>query len=127
MNAQSLMLVALGGAFGSVCRYALQSWALSWHASRLPWGTWGVNVLGSFLAGFLLVWLGSRYLPDAAWRPLLLVGVLGGFTTFSGFSLESVELLQAGHYSAALSYVTASVLGCLIATAAGMMLARSCC
>ena len=107
----NLFHVALGGAFGSALRY------LSLLAVPAPWGTFGVNVLGSFLIGLLFVPAGRIGLS-----PLLLTGVLGGFTTFSAFALDSARLWQAGQATQAAAYVAASVILSLIAVVAGASL-----
>ena len=103
-----LLHVALGGAFGSVLRY------LSLQAVPPPWGTVGVNVLGSFLIGLLFIPAGRMGLS-----PLLLSGVLGGFTTFSAFALDASRLWTAGQGMSAIAYVAGSVVLSLLAVAAG--------
>lgn len=108
--------VALGGAAGSVARYACSVAALRWLGSGFPWGTLFVNVAGSFAIGLLasLMTADGRPLlgPDA--RPLLLIGALGGFTTFSSFSLETLNLARAGALGAASLNVVGSVALCLL-------------
>jgi CrcB protein len=106
--------VALGGAIGSVLRY------LAVAAFGAPMGTLAVNVLGSFVMGALFVALTTR----AGLSPLLMSGVLGGFTTFSAFSLDTLKLWQAGQALPALAYVGASVLLSLGAVALGAALAK---
>jgi fluoride exporter len=108
---QTLSLVALGGAAGSMLRY------LSLLAVPAPWGTLGVNVLGSFLIGLIFVPAGRLGLS-----PLLLTGMLGGFTTFSAFSLDAARLWTAGQGAQAVAYVAGSVGLSLIAVAAGASL-----
>jgi CrcB protein len=114
----NLAYVALGGALGSALRY------LSLLAVPAPWGTLGVNVLGSFLIGLLFVPAGRMGLS-----PLLLAGVLGGFTTFSAFALDAARLWTAGQGAQAALYVAGSVGLSLLAVAAGAslfhMLARA--
>ena len=86
------LLVALGGASGSVLRWALSSWIARLHEpSRFPWGTLAVNLLGSFAIGALLTLAFERGALPTPFRLLLVTGVLGGFTTFSAFSLDAVE------------------------------------
>lgn len=104
----TLAHVALGGAAGSVTRY------LTLLTVPAPWGTLGVNVLGSFLIGLLVVPAGRIGLS-----PLLLAGFLGGFTTFSAFSLDAARLWTAGQAGQAAAYVAGSVLLSLAAVAAG--------
>ncbi len=111
---QSLSLVALGGAAGSVLRYLVAM------AAGTPLGTLLVNVAGSLAMGALFVMLAGRG-PSSL---LLMTGVLGGFTTFSAFSLDALKLWEAGQVPAALGYVLASVLLSLTAVALGAALAR---
>jgi CrcB protein len=89
----TLLLVGAGGAVGSVLRYAMTVGIQRVAGSNFPWGTVIVNVLGSFAIGLLYVWLVERG-ENAALRALLMVGLLGGFTTFSSFSLETVTLAR---------------------------------
>ena len=110
----TLSQVALGGAIGSVLRYA------SISAVGAPFGTFVVNVAGSFAMGVLFVVLTSR----TQLSPLLMTGVLGGFTTFSAFSLDALKLWQSGQSTQALLYIAASVLLSLLAVALGAALTR---
>lgn len=115
--------VALGGALGSMLRYAT-GLALGAASRTFPWATLTVNVAGSLLAGLLFgFWLARQ--PDAAGvRALLLVGLLGGFTTFSAFSLETVGLMQDGQPGLAAANVVANLAGSLLACWAGATLTR---
>ena len=116
--------VALGGALGSVGRYWIGWWAAP-YSQDLPWGTVGINVAGSFLIGCFgtLTLQGGRY-PAPDWlRLFVMVGVCGGFTTFSSFSLQTLDLLRAGAWGRGLANVALSVLLCLGAVAAGHALA----
>jgi CrcB protein len=108
--------VALGGATGSVARHAVQA------AFRLhPAGTLTVNLAGSFLIGLCAAWAER----GAPWvRPWLMTGFLGGFTTFSAFSLENLRMLREGHAGSALLYACASVAGGVALAFAGYALAR---
>lgn len=108
----TLIQIAIGGAIGSVLRY------LTLSAVSAPVGTLIVNVLGSLVMGVLFVILSSRL------HPLLMTGILGGFTTFSAFSLDALKLWQGGQILPALAYVCASVILSLIAVALGAALAR---
>jgi fluoride exporter len=110
----TLPLIALGGALGSVLRYVMVS------AIGAPLGTAAVNVAGSFAIGVLFVTLGSR----EGWQLFLMTGVLGGFTTFSAFSLDTLKLIEAGQTLQASAYVLGSVALSLAATALGVALAR---
>lgn len=116
--------VALGGAIGSVARYWIALWAVPISRS-LPWGTVGINIAGSFLIGFVgtLTLAGGRH-PAPEWlRLFVMVGICGGFTTFSSFSLQSFDLLRSGAWGRALLNIGASVVLCLAAVAAGHLLA----
>jgi CrcB protein len=118
-----MLAVALGGALGASARYWLSSW-LNTNDSRLPLGTLSVNLLGSLLMGvvFVLIMEKARLSPEM--RPLLMTGLLGGFTTFSTFSLEAVTLLNEGHFSAALIYILLSVILCITALYLGLWFTR---
>ena len=105
----TLSQVALGGAIGAVLRY------LTGLALAFPFGTLAVNILGSFLIGVLWVALADR----GHWAPLLTTGVLGGFTTFSAFSLDTLRLVDSGRAPMAALYVLASVTLSLCAVALG--------
>ncbi|MEM9762994.1 MAG: fluoride efflux transporter CrcB [Pseudomonadota bacterium] len=118
-----LAWVALGGAVGAALRFLVGHWATQ-AAPGLPLGTLLVNVIGGFLMGILAVWVMER---PGAWlhlAPLLMTGVLGGFTTFSAFSLDTLYLLERGRMALALGYVAASVMLSIGALALGLWLAR---
>ena len=107
--------VALGGALGSVARYACSTAATRWLGAGFPYGTLFVNVAGSFAIGLLaaLVSADGQRLLGADARAFVIVGVLGGFTTFSSFSLETLELARGGALGAAGANVALSVVLCL--------------
>lgn len=109
-----VILVALGGAVGSVLRY------LTGLAVGFPFGTLTVNVAGSFAIGLLWVALAAR----SDLQPLLITGILGGFTTFSAFSLDTLRLIEDGRIAEAGAYVLASVVMSILACGAGLWLAR---
>jgi CrcB protein len=111
--------VALGGGLGAVLRLLISTWMAS-PEPRFPWATLFINIAGSF--GIGLLWgLGQQQPWFEQWgRYLLVTGVLGGFTTFSAFSFETVALVDAGRYLPALVYVLASVAVCIIAAWAGL-------
>jgi CrcB protein len=117
------LLVAAGGAAGSVARYGVNVATQGWHNS-FPLGTFIVNIAGSLVIGLIVGWLSSDAQPEFHHqaRLLLAVGLCGGFTTFSSFSLETLTLLRGGQAGMALSYIALSVLLCLGATAAGYAL-----
>lgn len=115
----------LGGAFGAGARHLTGRAALALWGPGFPWGTLTVNLLGGFAMGVLVAWLASRSAGGEALRYLLGVGVLGGFTTFSAFSLDAVQMLQRGDHGIALAYILASVIGSLVALFAGLQLSRA--
>jgi len=116
--------IAAGGALGAVLRY----WTVLAVHNRLgtnfPYGTLAVNVLGSLLMGFLYIWLLERFVASPAMRGFLLVGILGAFTTFSTFSIETLNLIEAGHTGRALANVLLSVSVCVVAAGVGVYTAR---
>jgi CrcB protein len=120
-----LFLVMIGGAFGSGLRYLVSRLSLTLVGPGFPWGTWFINLSGGLLMG-LLVGLLARH-PSANGenvRLLVGVGVLGGFTTFSTFSLEAATMIQRGEWGSALVYVTSSAVGAILALFAGLAIAR---
>lgn len=121
-----LLMVALGGALGALCRYgAAGAVQARLPATTFPWGTLGVNVAGCFLIG--TVWVAA--LEHGALRPetrlLAMTGFLGGFTTFSAFGLETVRLAADGRWALALGNAGGSMVACLVAVVAGIWLARA--
>ncbi|TGN68442.1 CrcB family protein [Paracoccus liaowanqingii] len=113
--------VAIGGALGSVCRYGIYR-LVPPHWASVGLATGLVNVLGSFAMGLLAALLAHRL--GHAWAPLLLTGLLGGFTTFSAFSLDTLAMWERGQGMIALTYVAGSVLLSLAAVMAGLALGR---
>ncbi|MFM5922609.1 MAG: fluoride efflux transporter CrcB [Novosphingobium sp.] len=122
-------LVALGGAAGAWLRFVV---GFAWlrgigpiAASAFPWATLSVNLIGSAAMGLLAGWLARHGHGGEEWRLLLGVGVLGGFTTFSAFSLEVVNLIQRGAPGMALLYAGVSLTGGILGLYMGLSLARS--
>jgi CrcB protein len=115
--------VALGGALGSVARYGCAGLALRWFGPLFPWGTLFVNVVGSCAIGALagLTAPDGRPLVTGDTRAFLIIGVLGGFTTFSSFSLDTLSLARQGAWAAAGTNVLASVALCLLAVYLGYL------
>lgn len=121
-----LVAVALGGACGSVLRYLVSSGVYQWLGKGFPYGTFSVNVIGSFLIGLLAeALILQRIAFTLEYRAAILVGVLGGFTTFSSFSLETIYLIEQGAFVKAALNVSMSVLFCLLAVWLGLLLGRS--
>ena len=114
-------LVMLGGAIGAAARFHLGGLSLRAFGPAFPWATLIANVGGGLLMGLLMARLGD----SETWRLFLGVGLLGGFTTFSAFSFETVALIEGGEMPIAITYVLASVLGALLALWAGLSIARA--
>ncbi len=121
----SLLYVMLGGAFGSGARYLTGRATLSLFGPDFPYGTLAVNLIGGLLMGALVGVLARAPTGGETWRLLLGVGVLGGFTTFSSFSLDAVTMIERGQPTVALGYVLVSVIGSIAALFAGLTLART--
>lgn len=120
-----ILLVALGGAVGSVCRYLVAVGALRLMGPSFPWGTLAVNVAGSFAIGILAELIVARFGASAELRLLLITGFLGGFTTFSAFALDAVTLFERGASLAAATYLALSIGASIAAAIAGIGLMRS--
>lgn len=121
----NLLLVALGGAAGSSARYLFGVQATRLFGAGWPYGTLGVNVVGGLLMGLLAGWLAHRGGVDQErWRVVLGVGMLGGFTTFSAFSLETAVMIERRDYGGAAGYVALSVVLSVAALFAGLLLSR---
>lgn len=122
---KALVLIGIGGACGAIFRFLLSGCVQRLWSGTFPLGTCIVNVMGAFLVGILSVIFVERgEMVAAQLRALLVIGVLGGFTTFSTFSLESIVLWQEGAYSKLIGYMVCSVGGGLCATWLGMVCAR---
>jgi fluoride exporter len=119
----SILLVFIGAGLGGVLRHGVNVWGLRFAAS-FPWATFCVNVLGSFAMGILMGVLIRRG-GSEPWRLFLGTGVLGGFTTFSAFSLDVATLIDRGALATALAYALGSVVVSLIALYAGFVVARA--
>ncbi|HEX5340198.1 MAG TPA: fluoride efflux transporter CrcB [Gammaproteobacteria bacterium] len=117
--------IAIGAVFGANSRYFVSRMAAKYFSASLPWGTLIVNVTGSILLGFFLVWTSERVLADPRWRPLVAVGFCGAYTTFSSYSFETFNLLEQGHYSLAAWNFTANNLLSLLGVVAGAIIARA--
>lgn len=124
INFRHLLLVATGGMLGSVLRYLVSMYVSTRNWTLFPWGTFIVNVSGSFIIGLVIGYSLRNPQFEANWKPLLATGVCGGFTTFSAFSNESFLLLKQQHYSVLMVYMAASLLLSISATAAGYWLSR---
>lgn len=118
------LFVFIGGGIGAAARYGLQGFVYRYAPASFPYGTLAVNVLGSLVIGFLMAFFEERFLVTPALRVFLTVGILGGFTTFSSFSYETIALLRDGSYGLGLLNVAASVGTCLLATWIGIIIGK---
>lgn len=121
-----LLLILLGGAIGTGCRFGVNQLValLLGEPPRYPYATFIVNLTGSFAIGLLAELFATRSPGAEVWRAALLVGVLGGYTTFSSFSFETLTLIRNNQWGAAICYVLGSVLAGLLAVWAGTIVAR---
>ncbi len=115
--------IALGGTIGALSRYLVSGWAQSFFYSYFPWGTLCVNIAGSLIIGMAWGILDYIIVSDN-FKMLIFVGILGSFTTFSSFSLETFHLLRDGEYSMAIINITVSVIFCIACVFAGFFAAR---
>lgn len=120
----NVVAIAAGGALGAVCRYGVARWVQQFAGWSFPAGTLTVNAVGSFVMGFATIWMLERSALGPGARLFLLTGVLGAFTTFSAFSVETLTLLENRLTGQAVLYVAASVVLCLTMAWLGMMLGR---
>ena len=119
-----VLVVGLGGAVGAILRWQVGVF-MSHLLAPAFWATLTVNLVGSFLVGLLLMWFQEKLHISDVLRTGILVGLLGGFTTYSAFSMEAVSMMMAGFYGRASAYVVVTVAVCLMGTWAGVMLGRS--
>jgi len=120
----NLLAIAIGGSLGAVMRYLTSSSVHSLFGTDFPYGTLMVNVVGSLLMGFISILLLERFMLAEFWRPIIIIGFLGAFTTFSTFSMETFNLIEAGEMSKAFLNMFINVLFCLAATWIGVIAGR---
>jgi CrcB protein len=119
------LLVAFGGAIGSVLRYYVGQWTLRLMGPAFPWGTLTVNVVGCFVIGVFAELIARKFNASTELRLLLITGFLGGFTTFSAFSLDAISLFERGEAVAGGIYIAASVGLSMAAVIAGLAVMRA--
>ena len=124
MMLKTLMFIAVGGAFGAMMRFLSQAMVHEYFGRGFPFGTLFVNVTGSFLMGLLSIFLVEKFNLGAEWHLAILVGVLGSFTTFSTFSIETLVLFEQGDLLKAMSNVLLSVVLCVCAVWLGAYFAK---
>ncbi|MCD8497981.1 MAG: fluoride efflux transporter CrcB [Alphaproteobacteria bacterium] len=118
----SLLAIGLGGALGAVARYGASSGIMTLFKTYFPYGTLCVNVLGSFAIGLLIAIFAHYGNPSRPWQMFLVTGFLGGFTTFSTFSLDAMTLITRGHYLESALYMSGSLVFSILAVFAGAYL-----
>ena len=121
----TLVWIAFAGGIGSVLRYLLYTRIDQVHTFSFPLGVMVVNIIGSFLMGLLAWSLVTHIQLAAEYRTAILVGLLGGFTTFSAFSHDTLQMLLRGEYVAVVLHIVLSVLLCIMAAGAGLYIAKS--
>jgi fluoride exporter len=118
------LAISAGAIVGANLRYWMSRSAVRWLGPVFPYGTLSINVLGSFVLGFFLVWTSERVLVDPRWRLLIAVGFCGGYTTFSSYAYETMAFFEQGQWTLmAANFLANNVLACG-AVVAGMVLAR---
>lgn len=119
------LLIMLGGGIGAALRYHLGRLAFHLFGTAWPWGTLAANVLGGFAMGAFVSWLALRAQGGEPLRLFFAIGLLGGFTTFSSFSLETMLMIERGEWVSAMGYALVSVVASVAALAIGMTAMRS--
>lgn len=122
---KDFLIISLGAIFGANFRYWLSRFAVREWGPDFPYGTLLINVIGSLIVGFFMIWTTERVLADPRWRLLVVIGFCGAFTTFSSYAFESMSLLERGQWALGCANVLGSNLLCLAAALGGMALARA--
>jgi fluoride exporter len=121
---KSILLVGAGGFLGSVARFLITHFIYRWLSPAFPLGTLSVNLIGSFLIGLIFGFFARGILHGEGWQLFFIIGILGGFTTFSAFSLELMLMLREGQFTPAILYTAGSVLLGLTFCMVGFFIAR---
>jgi fluoride exporter len=119
-----VLIIALGAIFGANFRWLISRWAAKFISPVFPYGTLFINVSGSFIVGFFMIWSTQRVLLDPRWRLLIVVGFCGAFTTFSSFAFETMAYFEQGQWMMMAANFVSNNLLCLAAALAGMAVAR---
>ncbi len=119
-----VFIISIGAIFGANCRWLISRWAAKYIGTVFPFGTLFINVTGSFIVGFFMIWSTQRVLLDPRWRLLIVIGFCGAFTTFSSFAFETMAYFEQGQWMMMLTNFVSNNLLCLGAALAGMALAR---
>jgi fluoride exporter len=119
------LVISVAAILGANLRYLLSRLAAREFGSVFPYGTLGINIIGSFIVGFFVIWTSERVLIDPRWRLLVVVGFCGSFTTFSSYAFESIAFFEQGQWGLMLANIFGNNLLCLGAALAGIALARA--
>lgn len=122
---KDFLAISVAAIVGANLRYLLSRLAAREFGSVFPYGTLGINIVGSFIVGFFVVWTTERVLLDPRWRLLVVVGFCGSFTTFSSYAYESMAFFEQGQWAMMLANIFGNNLLCLGGALAGMALARA--
>ena len=121
---KDMLVISLGAIFGANARWLISRYLAKIAGPVFPYGTLVINVVGSFIVGFFMIWTTERVLVDPRWRLLIVVGFCGAFTTFSSYAFESVAYFEQGQWTLMLANVLTNNLLCLGAALTGMAVAR---
>lgn len=121
---QTILWISIGAIVGANLRYFVGQSVAKLLSSTLPYGTLVINITGSFILGFFLVWTGERVLADPRWRLLIAIGFCGGYTTFSSFAYETFALFEQGRFAASVLNVIVTNVLSMVAVVAGAAIAR---
>lgn len=122
---QLVLLIGLGGFLGTIARYLTGQLISRQFTPSFPYSTLIVNLLGCFLIGLIYGWFEKQHLATNDWKLILTAGFCGGFTTFSAFSIENIQLLRDGHFGMSILYIFSSILLGLLLTIGGITLVKS--
>jgi CrcB protein len=121
---KNFLAISLAAIAGANLRYFLNRLAIKEFGPTFPYGTLFINLVGSMIAGFFVIWCSERMIADPRWRLLVVVGFCGSFTTFSAYAVETMSYFESGQWGLLAANVVANNLLCLAAALAGMMLAK---
>jgi CrcB protein len=122
---KDFLAISVAAIVGANLRYLLSRLAAREFGSVFPYGTLGINIVGSFIVGFFVIWTTERVLIDPRWRLLVVVGFCGSFTTFSSYAFESMAFFERGQWALMMANIFSNNLLCLSGALAGMALARA--
>ncbi len=121
---KQIFAIAIGGALGALLRYWISGFIYANISRSFPWGTLAVNIIGSFFIGFLSIFFSDRFDVSNEWKNFWIIGLLGAFTTFSAFSLETINFIEQTQYVRAFTNIFANVVACIGAAILGIFLAK---